>query len=49
MDSIWVSEAYDPGSIPGRATNKNHKPFTSNSLGFFVLVFSRHVDYKLLK
>lgn len=20
MDSIWVSEAYDPGSIPGRAT-----------------------------
>lgn len=21
MDSIWVSEAYDPGSIPGRATS----------------------------
>lgn len=20
MDSIWVSEAYDPGSIPGKAT-----------------------------
>lgn len=21
MDSIWVSEAYDPGSIPGKATS----------------------------
>jgi hypothetical protein len=36
-------------SSPTGATNKKHKPFTSNSLGFFVLVFSRHVDYKLLK
>ena len=23
MDSIWVSEAYDLGSIPGRATRRD--------------------------
>ena len=36
MDSIWVSEAYDLGSIPSKATNKKQKPYTINSLGFFV-------------
>lgn len=25
MDSIWVSETYDPGSIPGKATDKKQK------------------------
>ncbi len=32
MDSIWVSEAYDPGSIPGRATFKS--PFSLFSSKF---------------
>ena len=36
MDSIWVSEAYDLGSIPSKATNQKQKSYTINSLGFFV-------------
>jgi len=37
MDSIWVSEAYDLGSIPSKATKKT---FTSNSLGHLFSLFT---------
>ena len=36
MDSIWVSEAYDPGSIPGRATFKSL---------FWLIYYEKHTKF----
>jgi hypothetical protein len=34
MDSIRVSEAPDPGSIPGEATNSKHAPCSKGAFYF---------------
>jgi hypothetical protein len=37
MDSIRVSEAPDPGSIPGETTRENLKPLIANTFRGFVI------------
>lgn len=49
MDSIWVSEAYDPGSIPGRATRSRNFPLIpSVSKGFLFFRCNIEVTYELI-